>query len=121
MLVKYQPTSHDIWKDVDKIWDDFFTHGRMHKYYEPVQYDAEHGTLELDVPGVKKEDLKVTIVDDRITVSGKRGKQEFTRMYSVDPNYDASSANAVVEDGVLTVTFDRRPETKPRQIEVKVR
>jgi HSP20 family protein len=121
MLARCYPFTHDIWKDVDHIWDGLFEHGQLNRYYEPVQYTTEHAILTLDLPGVKKDDLGVSIVSDEVTVSGKRGKQEFKRTYSIDSNYDIVSAVAELEDGVLTVTFDRLPETKPKKIVVKVR
>lgn len=120
-LMKF-PSFYDTWRDVEEVWNRLYNCSQLHSYYEPVQYTEDRATLTLDLPGVKKEDLSVNVVDDLITVSGKRGKREFTRTYSFeDHNYDAASTSAILEDGVLTVSLERKPEKKSRKIEVKVR
>jgi HSP20 family protein len=85
------------------------------------EYTDDRAVLMLDLPGIKKDDLNVSITEGVVSVSGKRGKREFSGEYTLDASYDPSTANAELEDGVLTLTFDRLPETKPRKIEVKVR
>lgn len=84
------------------------------------EYTEDRAMLTIDLPGVKKDDLNVNIADGVVSVSGKRGKREFRGEYTLDASYDPSTANAELVDGVLTLTFDRLPETKPRKIEVKV-
>jgi HSP20 family molecular chaperone IbpA len=84
-------------------------------------YSEDRATLTLDVPGIKKDDLDISIADRVVSVEAKRGKREFKGIYELDHSYDPSTASAVLEDGVLTLTFERLPETKPKKIEITVR
>ena len=119
MLVKY-PFDSDLVNVFDNVWDVFFEHCSR-PCPEHIKYGVEKAVLTLDLPGVKRSDLDVSIVGRTVTVSGRRGEREFKHEYTIDRNYDASSVDAVLEDGVLTVTFARRPETKSKKIDVKVR
>lgn len=93
--------------------------------------------LEADLPGFKKEDIKIGLENDRLTISAERkdeheekGKNgyirrersygSFTRSFDVS-GIDTSSINAAYNDGVLTLTLPKRPELVPenRQIEIQ--
>lgn len=87
-----------------------------------------------DLPGVKADDLKVTVEDGVLTIAGQRdvgapegytalrqerGAQRFERSYRLGDRIDANGAEAKLDDGVLTLTLPKRPEVKPRQIEIR--
>ncbi len=79
--------------------------------------------LELDLPGVKKEDIKVDIEDDKVVISGeKRLKDElkeenyykvesfygqFKRSFSLPEEADVENIHAQSKDGVLEVTIPK--------------
>ena len=93
-------------------------------------------TLVADLPGMKKEDITVNIVEDRVTLKGSRKREErheekgyrryeraegtFERSFRINGGVDGSKVEATFENGVLTVKLPKPEETKPRQIEVKV-
>lgn len=93
-------------------------------------------TLVADLPGMKKEDISINIVEDRVTLKGSRKREErheekgyrryeraegtFERSFRINGGVDASKVEATFENGVLTVKLPKPEETKPRQIEVKV-
>lgn len=93
-------------------------------------------TLVADLPGLKKEDLTVSIVEDRVTIKGSRKREEkheekgyrryeraegsFERSFRINGGVDAAKVEATFENGVLTVRLPKPEETKPRQVEVKV-
>jgi HSP20 family protein len=93
--------------------------------------------LELDLAGVKKEDIKVDIEDNKLVVSGeKRLKEElkednyykvesyygkFRRSFSLPEEANVESINAKSEDGVLHVTIpklDKSEIEKTKRIKV---
>lgn len=90
--------------------------------------------LQLDLPGVKAEDLDIQVEDSTLTVRAQRkfsGKREeyhrverpygaFTRSFSLPEAINASGIEAKLTDGVLNLTLPRREEAKPRQITVSV-
>ena len=93
-------------------------------------------TLEADLPGLKKEDIDVTVVDNVVSLKGER-KQEsetkekgyhrierrygsFERSFEIPGGFDASRIEAHFDNGVLRITLPKREEAKPKQVEVKV-
>lgn len=93
--------------------------------------------LEVDLPGLTKDDIQLSITDDVVTLKGSR-KQEtekraegyhriermygsFQRSFRIPGGIDATKVEASFENGVLQVTLPKPEERKPRQIEVKVR
>jgi len=101
-----------------------------------LQETEEAYTLEADLPGLKKEDIELSAVDNMITLKGERKHEEemkengyhrierrygtFQRAFEIPGGFDADKIQARFEDGVLHVTLPKREETKPRHIEVKV-
>ncbi|HIJ74492.1 MAG TPA: Hsp20/alpha crystallin family protein [Candidatus Hydrogenedentes bacterium] len=92
-------------------------------------------TLEADLPGLNKDDVEITAVDNVITLKGER-KQEhearekghhryerrygsFQRSFEVPGGFEAEKVDAKFEDGVLRVTLPKRKEAKPKHIQVK--
>jgi HSP20 family protein len=101
-----------------------------------LREEKDHYVLEADLPGVKREDIDLSIVDDVLTVKGERNGEEWKQSEgyrSVERNYgsyqrsfripggiDASKVQATYEAGVLRVTLPKPENAKPKQIEVKV-
>ncbi len=96
--------------------------------------DENSYVVEVDVPGVKKEDIKVNIDPEKrtLTVSGERKFKEevkkedyykvesaygkFMRTFSLPENVDVENIDAKTEDGVLTIML---PKVKKEEKEVK--
>ncbi len=91
--------------------------------------------VKAELPDVKKEDVKVSIDNNVLTLTGERKFEEetkrenyhrlersygeFLRSFTL-PNYvDAARINAEFKDGMLKVTMPKRAEAKPKQIEIK--
>lgn len=92
--------------------------------------------VEVDLPGVKKEDINVEIKDNVVTISGERKfkKEEsdkgytrtesffgkFERSFTLPSDVDADKIEAKVEDGVLKLTIPKVEEKEnTKKIEVK--
>ena len=92
--------------------------------------------VQVELPGVKKEDVKVSIENNVLTISGERKFEEetkrenyrraersygqFMRSFIVPNTMDTKKVNAQFKDGVLRVALPKHEETKPKSIEVKV-
>lgn len=86
--------------------------------------------IAFDVPGLKREDLEMTVEDRVLTIRGVRkfeGEQtdqvvlgraygEFTRSFTLPQTLDDENVTASLEDGVLTVRIPKHPKAKPRKI-----
>jgi HSP20 family protein len=97
---------------------------------------SDEGTrlvLTAEVPGMSREEIKLTLTDDILTLRGERAvnapegykahRQErmpvsFTRSVSLPCRVNLEAVSANVRDGVLTVSLDKAEQAKPRQISV---
>ena len=111
--------------------------GRTGMFAPPVDIyeDKESITLKAEVPGVKPDDIHVTVENYVLTLRGERklekeDKKEnyhrvervygtFTRSFALPTTVLADKIDAETKDGVLTVRLPKRSEVQPRRIEVK--
>lgn len=92
--------------------------------------------LDFELPGMDKKDIKVTIHDGVLTVSGKRELKneakdeqcvrreihsgEFSRSFTLPDTVNVDKINADYKNGILEVKLAKLEEVKPKEIEVKV-
>ncbi len=93
--------------------------------------------VKAELPGLKKEDVFVTIENNVLTIRGERKFEEevkrenfhrvernygeFLRSFTLPTFIDANNILAEFKDGLLLVFLPKREEAKPKQIEVKVK
>jgi HSP20 family protein len=77
--------------------------------------------MTFEIPGVNQKDIKVNIENNLLTVSGERKFGAFQRSFTLPSTIDPNKINALFENGLLRLTLQKRPETHPRSIEVKVK
>jgi HSP20 family protein len=93
--------------------------------------------VELDLPGIKKEDIEITTEDNVLTISGERKMKEeikeddyykvesaygkFSRSFTLPEKIDVENIHAESKDGVLEVIIPKlsEEENKPKKIEIK--
>lgn len=91
-----------------------------------IHEDKDNYLARFEVPGVKKEDVKIELNDRLLTVSVEKKEQNgteessfsYTRSISVPDSVKADAISAKLEDGMLTVTLPKSEERKPRNIEL---
>ncbi|HYM35632.1 MAG TPA: Hsp20/alpha crystallin family protein [Steroidobacteraceae bacterium] len=92
--------------------------------------------IKAELPEVKKEDVKITLENGVITLSGERKQQKeskdeneirvesfygsFSRSFSLPDNIDANGVRAESKDGVLKVHIPKKEVSKPKAISVQV-
>ena len=100
-----------------------------------VEDDKEY-VINAELPGVKREDLKVTVDHGVLTITGERHleKEEknkryhrveraygsFTRSFTVPEDADGAKVNADFKDGLLRVHLAKSEKAKPQTVEVRV-
>ncbi|MFH1312281.1 MAG: Hsp20/alpha crystallin family protein [Candidatus Eisenbacteria bacterium] len=93
-------------------------------------------TVSLELPGMNKEDIKVSVKDDVLTVSGEKKQEKtddgedscriersygfFKRSVSLPAEVDAAKVKATFKDGVLKVEMPRIEAKKPKEIPIQV-
>jgi HSP20 family protein len=101
-----------------------------------ITEDDHEYLFKADLPEMKKEDVKVTVENGILFISGERKveKEEkkrrfhrlercfgsFERTFAVPDDADANKIAAEFRDGVLTVHLPKSPTAKPKVVEVKV-
>ncbi|HJX37430.1 MAG TPA: Hsp20/alpha crystallin family protein [Anaerolineae bacterium] len=128
---------------MDRLFEESFVGPRRRELLP-----AAEGTLALDiyrtedaavvktaVPGVKPDDLDITISGNMLTISGETREEDevreenylrrerrlgsFSRSVVLPEGLELDKAEASFEDGVLTLTIPKAPEAKPKVIKVQ--
>ena len=101
-----------------------------------ITEDEQEYLLAVDLPDLKKEEIKINAHDDVLSISGERkyekegkGKKyhrveraygSFMRSFALPENADGSKVNAEYKDGVLKIHLPKSEKAKPKAIEVTV-
>ena len=135
---------------VDRAFEDFgfnrvpaagrvaFLPGREPRRYPLINLleDKDHLYLEALTPGVDPESLNITVLQNRLTLSGEKGgvgeikaeafhrneraSGKFVRSIDLPARVDDAKIQAEYKNGLLVITLPKAEEAKPKQINVKV-
>ena len=137
-----------LW-DVDRWFDDFFRRPFAPISFPRMRFAAEEiipfvdifeadgdVVLKAELPGMKKEDIEVTLTDTDITISGEKKKEEevkkkdyykyersygsFCRTFSLPAEVQANKVKSTFKDGVLEVRMPKSEKAKSKEVKVKV-
>jgi HSP20 family protein len=109
---------------------------RSEQFVMPVASVVEDGDnyiLKVEMPGVNKEGLDISVENNELTITGRRSlpavegtlihresrSENFRRAFELDPSIDTSKIGARIEQGVLTLTLPKAEQVKPRKIQVQ--
>ena len=100
-----------------------------------VWEDDTHLYAEAEVPGLKLDDLEITLMGNELTIKGTREEpateegvsylrrerrvRSFSRVVRLPSDIEAEKVTARLDNGVLTVTIPKSEAVRPRKIEVK--
>jgi HSP20 family protein len=101
-----------------------------------VHEDKDQFTVNLELPGLKREDINVHLEDGTLVISGERKAEtvaegtevhrreryygKFSRALTLPTAVTPDKVKASYKDGILTVTLPKAEEAKPKQIDVNV-
>ena len=115
--------------ELDRLFDFPAPSGSSHAWNPISAHETESGyRYDLELPGLKKDELKVTLTDGVLAVKGQKrlfrdGAEtsvEVERSLLVPEDVDPEKIQARYLDGVLTLEIAKREEAKPKTIEVRV-
>ena len=89
-------------------------------------------TLQVEMPGVNKEGLEISVENNEITITGRRSlpsvegtilhresrAENFRRSFELDPSINTEKISAKIEQGVITLQLPKAEHVKPRKISV---
>lgn len=127
-------------REMDQVFENALGNGRPAQgtaAQAPVALweDDQHVFLEVEVPGLRREDLDLTIHEGRLIIAGERKPAEksakcwyneqrygrFERVISLSNMIDPQSIEAELRDGILYLTLHKKPEAQPHRIAINVR
>lgn len=136
----------DYFTDFDRMFEEFFPVRRrrgdtLPNFFSPhvdIEEQGDHYLVKAELPGVKKEDVKVTLENGMLTLQAehreekeekKKGKVirserrvgKFSRSFSVPTSVKADDISASMEEGVLTIKIPKTKEeraAKSKQISI---
>jgi HSP20 family protein len=122
--------------EVDTLFNQFFRPEEMATWRAPASiWEAENVFhIEVDAPGVTKEDVELTFDKGSLQISlerkapegdrthwhNERGYGKISRSVSLPETVDPNTITAELTNGVLHVTITKLPEAQPKKIDVKV-
>lgn len=105
-----------------------------------ISEDTKNVYISVELPGIRKEDVKVTVNEDNVlTISGTKKREEtvedkegersyvrmersfgeFTRSFVLSDDVKKDKIDAKYENGVLNITLEKVEPKKPKEIEIK--
>lgn len=146
-IVRWRPLRDivSIQDEMNKLFDDFF--GRTPtRWFQPeeglwapnvdVSETKDNIVLIAEMPGLNKEDIKLSVQDNVLTLSGekKQEKEEkdanyhrlersygaFCRSFTLPTPVQADKVKASYKDGILKVTLPKTEEVKPKEIPINI-
>jgi len=144
-VTAWHPVTHftNMQKEIDRMFDRFSSDifdeeasKTMLPVVDIVERENDYN-IKIELPGVDKKDVKITIQNDILTIKGEK-KQEsekkgenyhrvercygsFQRSFTLPTSVASDKIDASYENGVLTLRIPKLEEAKPKEIEVNVK
>jgi HSP20 family protein len=130
----------NVWlRPFDKWFDEFFQFPVISSGFSPkvdIAETKESFELSVQLPGVNKEDVKIELEGNLLSISGERkfNKEEsdkswrkvesyygaFSRSFTLPDNVDKENIKAQSKDGILMITIPKKqPEVKTNRINIE--
>jgi HSP20 family protein len=133
----------DLQRSINRLFDENYTRPSREEAalsaWTPavdIFEDENSFVIKLELPEVNREDVKVNLHDNVLSIAGERRLEneekregyhrveraygQFYRSFSLPPNVNAEAINAQFKEGVLRLSIPKKEEARPKQIEVNV-
>ena len=151
-LIRYQAPELSTWPTLDRWsnlrdelnslfevpWGSLNRTGQLFSGWSPaldLYQNNDNVVAVVELPGMRKEEIDISLQDGTLTVSGERKTEArtadkaerseryvgtFRRSITLPTRVDSDKVSATYKDGILTITLPKSEEAKPKQIEVSV-
>lgn len=132
-----------IQDEMNRLFDDFFgrplTRPECEDAWSPsvdVSETKDNVIINAEIPGMSKEDVKVSVQDNVLTLSGERKQEKeeknanyhriernygsFRRSFTLPTPVQPDKVKATYKDGILRITLPKTEEVKPKEIPISV-
>jgi HSP20 family protein len=139
------------WEQMERLMDEFLPGRWMHRWGAPAWDDLMPGmrapspsvdvldrddevVVKAEIPGVRKEDVELSVTDNTLTISGETQHEEkeekenysrreirrgaFSRTVTLPAAVDTDKATAKFEDGMLVVSMPKVTRTSRKRVEI---
>jgi len=135
------PRLSTLRRELDRLFEDVFgeepEEGGLVQWRPAIDLKEDEKALYVtaDLPGVKKEDIDISIEGNRLTISGsrsfekdekrenyhfiERGYGRFCRSFTIPTAVNIDGIKASYADGVLTVELPKKEEVKPKKVTIE--
>lgn len=130
---------YDLQKVLNSLFEDIDWEKTVYRGKYPLIDIVDNGDdyeIRAEMPGVCKDDAKVTVKGNAVTIEGnrkcldlpeeaitlrsERGVGTFRRSFELPEPIDAENVKATFKNGILYIALPKKEKEKPRHIEVKV-
>ena len=131
----------ELLSDFDQVSDSFLQPEQAATInFQPrcdISEYKDHYLVSFDIPGMKREDIKIEVNDNQLHISGERHRElkndknqdgfqhyersygRFQRVFSLPKNINADKIEAHYEDGVLNLALPKMEDPKGRTIQIQ--
>lgn len=128
--------------DMDRLFSSLFggAYEEREGMWAPIvdiEEDNESIMVKAEIPGMKKEDIKVSVQSNMLTITGERKREsetksktfhrversygKFSRMITLPTDVDSDKVKANYKDGILSITLPKPEAVKPKHIDVEIK
>jgi HSP20 family protein len=139
----WSPLDHltNLRDEINRLFESPFSNGNDSDAFNAwapaldLYEDKDSLVVRAELPGLKKEDIDVSLHENTLTISGERRNEKkyegsetsreerlfgrFTRSLQLPKQVDAGKVKASYKDGILTLTLAKAEGAKPRQIAIQ--
>ncbi|NOY64123.1 MAG: Hsp20/alpha crystallin family protein [Nitrospirae bacterium] len=149
-IVRWSPMKEidEMRREMERLFEEFFEPARRRRWWgRPSMegvivpnielYDRKNEiVLKVEIPGVDKKDIDLTITENALTIKGELKKEEevkeedyyaaeirygtFSRTIPLPVEVDSEKAKATYKNGILEIVLPKKEEAKPKEIKVEV-
>jgi len=142
-LVKFRPwiDHKDLNRSVKRMFGempDFFrSDSGFFPHVDVIEAEKEL-KIDIELPGLKREDVKLVVENGLLSISGKREKEtenndelnilrseiyrgSFNRSFKLSDDFDSENIKAEFENGILSITIGKKKEEEPKERIIKIK
>lgn len=121
----YKANLDDLFLD----WDNLFSHAKQNVFSDYTTNELQDGKIELSVNVLGHDPKKINLeaTEDRITIKSTKPEDVSALIKDIDfsfklgKDYDGTKSEAKFNNGVLSITIDKKDERKAKKLSITIR